>query len=90
MYPYVHPVQYAQAQLLAENDPYHPWERRWLNKPDTMPRYMRAAKWNLENAKSRIKGTVEWRREFKPDLIPPDEVSMFVSAWRHTWDSQYQ
>ena len=37
---------------------------------------MRAAKWNFEDAKKRIKGTLEWRREFKPDLIPPDEVKI--------------
>ena len=35
---------------------------------------MRAAKWDLENGKKRIKGTLEWRREFQPDLIPPEEV----------------
>ena len=36
---------------------------------------MRAAKWKLEDAKKRIKSTLEWRREYKPDLIPPDEVT---------------
>ena len=41
---------------------------------DTIPRYMRAAKWNLDDGKKRIKATLEWRREFKPDIIPPDEV----------------
>ncbi|KAI0640216.1 CRAL/TRIO domain-containing protein [Trametes polyzona] len=66
--------EYADTELLPESDPYHPWELRWLNKPDTMPRYMRAAKWNLDDAKKRLKGTMEWRREYKPDLIPPDEV----------------
>jgi hypothetical protein len=35
---------------------------------------MRAAKWKFDDAKKRIKGTLEWRRDFKPDLIPPDEV----------------
>ncbi len=45
-----------------------------LNKPDTMPRYMRSAKWNYPDAQKRIKATIEWRRDFKPDLIPPDEV----------------
>lgn len=35
---------------------------------------MRAAKWDLENGKKRIEGTLKWRREYKPDLIPPDEV----------------
>ncbi|KAI0652648.1 CRAL/TRIO domain-containing protein [Trametes meyenii] len=66
--------EYADGLLLPDSDPYHPWEKRWLSKPDTIPRYMRAAKWNLEDAKKRLSGTVEWRRDFKPDLIPPDEV----------------
>ncbi|KII94958.1 hypothetical protein PLICRDRAFT_33786 [Plicaturopsis crispa FD-325 SS-3] len=66
--------EYADTLLLPETDPYHPWELRWLNLPDTMPRYMRAAKWKFDDAKKRIKGTLEWRRDFKPDLIPPEEV----------------
>lgn len=41
-----------------------------------MPRYMRAAKWKFEEAEKRIKSTMEWRRDFKPDLIPPDEVKI--------------
>jgi hypothetical protein len=28
---------------------------------------MRAAKWKMDDAKRRIKGTIEWRREFKPE-----------------------
>ncbi|KAH9854360.1 CRAL/TRIO domain-containing protein [Lenzites betulinus] len=68
--------EYANTELLPDSDPYHPWELRWLNRPDTMPRYMRAAKWNLEDAKKRLKGTIEWRRDYKPDLIPPDEVQI--------------
>ena len=71
-----HYQQYAHTLLLPESDPYHVWELRWLNKPDTMPRYMRAAKWKFDDAKKRIKGTMEWRREYKPDLIRPDEVCM--------------
>ncbi|EPQ60082.1 CRAL/TRIO domain-containing protein [Gloeophyllum trabeum ATCC 11539] len=68
--------EYAHTLLLPESDPYHKWELRWLTKPDTIPRYMRAAKWKLEDGKKRIKGTLEWRREYKPDLIPPDEVKI--------------
>lgn len=66
--------EYADTLLLPESDSYHEWEKRWLDRWDTVPRYMRAAKWNLDDGKRRIKGTLEWRREFKPDLIPPDEV----------------
>ncbi|KAJ3553299.1 hypothetical protein NP233_g12676 [Leucocoprinus birnbaumii] len=65
---------YAHSLLLPPSDPYHPWELRWLQKPDTIPRYMRAAKWNFADAQRRIKATLEWRRDFKPDLIPPEEV----------------
>lgn len=72
-------AQYADTLLLPPSDPYREWELRWLNRWDTIPRYMRAAKWDLDNGKKRIKGTMEWRREFKPDLIPPDEVS--TSLW---------
>ncbi|EJC98788.1 CRAL/TRIO domain-containing protein [Fomitiporia mediterranea MF3/22] len=67
---------FAREQMLPESDEYHSWEKRWLEKPDTVPRYMRAAKWKFEDAKKRLKTTLEWRREYKPDLIPPDEVKI--------------
>lgn len=35
---------------------------------------MRAAKWKMHDAERRIKSTLEWRREYKPELILPDEV----------------
>lgn len=69
-------AQYADTLLMPPTDEYYPWERRWLHTPDTIPRYMRAAKWNLADGKKRITATLEWRREFKPDLIPPDEVKI--------------
>ncbi|KIM88872.1 hypothetical protein PILCRDRAFT_85334 [Piloderma croceum F 1598] len=68
--------EYTDSLLLPSDDPYYPWEHRWVNRPDTIPRYMRAAKWKFDDAKKRIKGTLEWRRDFKPDLIPPDEVKI--------------
>ncbi|EIN14281.1 CRAL/TRIO domain-containing protein [Punctularia strigosozonata HHB-11173 SS5] len=68
--------EYANSLLLPSTDPYYVWELRWLNRADTIPRYMRAAKWKLEDGKKRIKATLEWRREYKPDLIPPDEVKV--------------
>jgi hypothetical protein len=37
---------------------------------------MRAAKWNQKDAEKRIRGTLEWRRDFKPDIIPPDDVKI--------------
>lgn len=43
----------------------------------------------MDDAKRRIKATVEWRREVKPDLIKPEDVriesesgKMYVSFFR--------
>jgi hypothetical protein len=60
--------------LLSPDDEYYPWEKRFLDSRNTYSRYMRAADWNLDNAKKRIKGTLEWRRSYKPDLIKPEEI----------------
>ncbi|KAK8849803.1 hypothetical protein IAR55_005139 [Kwoniella newhampshirensis] len=68
--------QYTKTLMLPESDPYYPWEKRFLADPGTHPRYMRAAKWKMEDAKKRIKGTLEWRREYKPELIEPGDVSI--------------
>ncbi|THH08719.1 hypothetical protein EW146_g8901 [Bondarzewia mesenterica] len=73
--------EHANTLCLPGSDEYHAYERKWLDRPDTIPRYMRAAKWKLDDGKKRIKGTLEWRREFKPDLIPPDEL-LLNYAWR--------
>lgn len=53
---------------------YGQWERRFLDRPDTYSRYMRAADWKMDNAKKRIKETLEWRRKYQPDLIKPEEI----------------
>lgn len=66
--------KYTSTITLPPSDPYHQWEQRWLSRPDTHPRYMRAAKWIPSDAENRIKATLEWRREFQPDLISPEEV----------------
>ena len=68
--------EYSQTLLLPESDPYHVWEKRFLSDPGCHPRYMRAAKWKLPEGKTRIKGTIEWRREFRPELIKPGDVGI--------------
>jgi hypothetical protein len=61
--------------MLPESDPYYEHERHWLlDDPECCGRYMRAAKWKLEDGKKRLHATLTWRREYKPDLIPPEEV----------------
>ncbi|SJX65036.1 related to PDR16-protein involved in lipid biosynthesis and multidrug resistance / PHO13-4-nitrophenylphosphatase [Sporisorium reilianum f. sp. reilianum] len=56
-------------------DDYKVWEGKWLNEHNLYQRYLRAAKGDLENAKKRIKSTLEWRREFRPEIIAPGSVS---------------
>ncbi|ORY34576.1 CRAL-TRIO domain-containing protein [Naematelia encephala] len=68
--------EYTKTLLIPESDPYHPWEKRFLADPGCHPRYCRAAKWKFEDAKKRIKETLEWRREFKPELIQPGDVGI--------------
>lgn len=68
--------QYTKTLILPADDAYYPWESRFLADPGTHPRFMRAAKWKMDDAKRRIKGTIEWRREFKPELIQPGDVGV--------------
>lgn len=72
--------QYTKTLLLPETDAYYVWEKRFLEDIGTHPRYMRASKWKIDNAKQRIKATMEWRREYKPELITPDDVSVEAEA----------
>ncbi|WWC73855.1 uncharacterized protein I206_107827 [Kwoniella pini CBS 10737] len=67
---------FTKTLILPSTDSYHPWELRFLNDPGTHPRYMRAAKWKFDDAKKRIQGTLEWRREYKPELIQPEDVGI--------------
>lgn len=68
--------QYTKTIELPETDDYYFWEQRFLADPGTHPRYMRAAKWKLEDGKKRLRSTMEWRREFKPELIEPGDVGV--------------
>jgi hypothetical protein len=67
-------IQYAETQRLPSSDSYYQSEARWLADPGCAERYMRAAKWKLEDAKKRLLYTLQWRREYKPDIIPPEDV----------------
>ncbi|EPQ30730.1 uncharacterized protein PFL1_01631 [Pseudozyma flocculosa PF-1] len=73
-------------QYVAANPPeddYKPWEQSWIADDDLYRRYLRAAKGDLNNAKQRIKGTLEWRRSFRPEIIPPGDVSVEGETGKH-------
>ena len=56
--------KYASTLVLPESDPYHPNERKWLTSPGCIERYIRASKWNIEDAKRRINNTLQWASKF--------------------------
>lgn len=59
---------------LDESDDYAKWEQRFLDSPGCCARFLRAEDWKVEAAQKRLEETLKWRREYKPDLIPPSEI----------------
>lgn len=70
--------EYVNTILLPVEDPRYPEEREWVSER-CLKRYLRASGWNLVDAKNRIKYTLEWRREYRPNDIDPKEVEPEVN-----------
>ncbi|KAI8333204.1 CRAL-TRIO domain-containing protein [Choanephora cucurbitarum] len=66
-------LAYMETIMLAKDDPYYASERGFLTEA-TAHRYMRARKWDFEEAKNMLEKTVKWRREFKPDQLDPEYI----------------
>ncbi|KKF94388.1 CRAL-TRIO domain-containing protein C23B6.04c [Ceratocystis platani] len=49
-------------------------ERMWLTR-ECLERYLRATKWNEQEAEKRVLGTLTWRREFGLDELTPEHIS---------------
>ncbi|KAI8832961.1 CRAL-TRIO domain-containing protein [Chytriomyces cf. hyalinus JEL632] len=45
----------------------------WATR-DIARRYLQATHWTLETATTKLKASLQWRNEFKPSEIPPEEV----------------
>lgn len=73
----------SHKTLETQDASYIPWERRWIEDPSTSRRYANAVKWDLAQAKKRANETLLWRREFKPDLLIPDEVKKEGETGKH-------
>jgi hypothetical protein len=50
-------------------------ERMWLTR-ECLLRYLRATKWNVAEAETRIKATLTWRREYGMEKLTPDYISI--------------
>ncbi|UZJ56954.1 hypothetical protein CBS101457_006274 [Exobasidium rhododendri] len=71
------------TSLESKDASYVVWERRWIEDPSTVRRYGKAVKWDLNQAKKRAADTMQWRREFKPDLLVPDKVKIEGETGKH-------
>ncbi|WFD23137.1 4-nitrophenylphosphatase [Malassezia equina] len=72
---------------------YEPYEARWMNNEMMYHRVLRSVRHDLKHAKKRIQvrssqlthsqDTLEWRRDFRPEVIPPDEVAPEAETGKH-------
>lgn len=69
--------EYVDSILLSKEDDRYQEEKNWVSDA-CLKRNLRAAKWNLTDAKNRIKYSLEWRREYKPSDIDPKSVEAEV------------
>ncbi|KAJ5697499.1 CRAL/TRIO domain protein [Penicillium malachiteum] len=59
----------------APTDPITDDERMWLTR-ECLLRYLRATKWNVQEAETRLLGTLTWRREYDLKKFTPDYISI--------------
>ncbi|KAJ6037081.1 hypothetical protein N7540_001360 [Penicillium herquei] len=59
----------------APTDPITDDERMWLTR-ECLLRYLRATKWNVQEAETRLLGTLTWRREYGLEKFTPDYISV--------------
>jgi hypothetical protein len=62
-----------------ETAPLSDVEKYFLTK-DCILRYLRATKWNVNEAKKRLEGTVVWRREYGTDTLTAETIEPEVSS----------
>ncbi|KAI8380663.1 CRAL-TRIO domain-containing protein [Choanephora cucurbitarum] len=64
---------YIESIMLPETDAYYPSERGFVTD-NTVKRYMRARKWDFEQAKTMLENTIRWRRDYRPDELDPEYI----------------
>ncbi|KAF2995651.1 hypothetical protein E8E13_001103 [Curvularia kusanoi] len=64
----------ASSAKGAESTPLDDNERMWLTR-ECLLRYLRATKWNLAQASTRLRSTAVWRREFGTEKLSASYIS---------------
>ncbi|KAM3553127.1 hypothetical protein ARSEF4850_007061 [Beauveria asiatica] len=59
---------------ISKSGPITSHERAWLTR-ECLLRYLRAAKWSIDEAVKRIQATLAWRREYGLDDLTPEFLS---------------
>lgn len=78
-----YPVSLNARDGKAEEPPTD-WEKLRMLSRESMLRYLRATKWDLNAAQKRLVETIAWRREFGVDSIDPDEVEGEAKSGKET------
>ncbi|GAA5813432.1 hypothetical protein MFLAVUS_006910 [Mucor flavus] len=71
--------EYIESIMLPESDAYYPSERGFITD-STVKRYMRARKWDYEQAKTMLENTIKWRRGYRPDELDPEYIKPEVET----------
>jgi hypothetical protein len=69
----------SSAKKNKQTAPLSEVEQYFLSR-ECILRYLRATKWNVNDAKKRLEGTIVWRREYGTDTITADTVEAEVVA----------
>lgn len=68
----------------AAKEPATDWEKLRLLSRESLLRYLRAAKWDVQQAQKRLVETIAWRREFGVDKLDPDEMAHEAKSGKET------
>jgi len=73
-----------QAPANGEKRELNEWETCRLLTRESLLRYLRAAKWDLNSAKKRLTDTIVWRREYGVDSIEPEQIEAEAESGKET------
>ncbi|CAG8909125.1 unnamed protein product [Penicillium egyptiacum] len=65
----------TKAEKNAPTSPITEDEKMWLSR-ECLLRYLRATKWNVSEAETRLQSTLTWRREYDLKKLTPDYISI--------------
>lgn len=65
----------TKAEKNAPTSPITEDEKMWLTR-DCLLRYLRATKWDVSEAETRLQSTLTWRREYDLKKLTPDYISI--------------